>query len=214
MSRIHSTSRLHNIPTERVDSFKYEDRPSLGCETNPHEGRYCIDVMIESLFKDRTVSWVRIVNGINKYVTETSQEIPTANAELFITAGKSVAKAELKPKSVVNSSIDVPFRERKWMDIDPQPFDHVDRYTCRTPHFHMHSHSTVHRRHVFLGSRSPRAQDELRAKNIQSSTGHVSPCALQYTEHQHKFSLTYFSCVIVVLFSEPRLVVHASTYPP
>ena len=29
----HSISKPHNIPTERVDSFKYEDRPSLGCET-------------------------------------------------------------------------------------------------------------------------------------------------------------------------------------
>ena len=38
---------------------------------------------------------------------------------------------------------------------------------------------------------------------------HVSPCASQYTEHQHKFSLTYLSCVTVLFFSEPRLVVHA-----
>ena len=37
--------------------------------------------MIESLFRDRTVSWVRIVNGINKYVTETSEEIPIASIE-------------------------------------------------------------------------------------------------------------------------------------
>ena len=29
-----------------------------------HQGRYGIEVMIESLFRDRTVSWVRIVNGI------------------------------------------------------------------------------------------------------------------------------------------------------
>ena len=33
MSRIHTTSRPENIPTERVDSFEYENRPSLGCET-------------------------------------------------------------------------------------------------------------------------------------------------------------------------------------
>ena len=35
----------------------------------------------ESLFRDRTVSWVRIVNGINKYVTETSEEIHIASIE-------------------------------------------------------------------------------------------------------------------------------------
>ena len=34
-----------------------------------HQRRYGIDNMVESLFRDRTVSWVRIVNGIDKYVT-------------------------------------------------------------------------------------------------------------------------------------------------
>ena len=110
--------------------------PVLDVKLYPHEGRYCIDIMIEALFKDPTVSWVRDVNGINKDVTETSQEIPTKNVELFITTGKLVAKAEPKPKSVVNSSINVPIRERKWIDIDPQPFDRscfaVSKFMTRT----------------------------------------------------------------------------------
>ena len=67
--------------------------PVLDVKLYPHEGRYCIDIMIESLFKDRTVSWVRIVNGINIYVTETSEEIPIENVQLFISTGKPVAKA-------------------------------------------------------------------------------------------------------------------------
>ena len=70
-----------------------------------------------------------------------------------------------------------------------------------------------YRRHVFLGSRGPRAQDELCAKNMQSSTRHVPLGVSQHTEHQHKFSLTCLSCFTVVLFSEPRHVVHASIYP-
>ena len=94
MSRIHSTSKPHNIPTERVDSFRYEIGPVLDVKLYPHEGRYCVDIMIESVFKDRTVSWVRIVNGINKYVTETSEEIRTENVELFIGMEKPVAKAK------------------------------------------------------------------------------------------------------------------------
>ena len=40
------------------------------------QGRYGIEIMIESLFQNRTVSWVRIANGINKFVTETSEERP------------------------------------------------------------------------------------------------------------------------------------------
>ena len=36
-----------------------------------HRGdRYSIQVLVESLFQDRTASWVRIVNVVDKYVTE------------------------------------------------------------------------------------------------------------------------------------------------
>ena len=39
-----------------------------------HQGRYGVEIMIETLFGDRACSWVRIVNGINKYVMEMSEE--------------------------------------------------------------------------------------------------------------------------------------------
>ena len=35
-----------------------------------HDDRYSIEVQIPSLFEDNTVSWVRIVNGVDKYLTE------------------------------------------------------------------------------------------------------------------------------------------------
>ena len=44
-----------------------------------HQGRYGVENKIESLFRDKTCSWVRIVNGINTYVTETSEESPVAS---------------------------------------------------------------------------------------------------------------------------------------
>ena len=68
MSRVHLTSKWGNIPRERV-----EDRPSPGCECL--WSSRTLEIMIESSFRDKTVSWVRIVDGINKYVTETSEEI-------------------------------------------------------------------------------------------------------------------------------------------
>ena len=40
--------------------------PVLDVKVYFHQGRYCIDIMIESLIRDRTVSWVHVVNGINK----------------------------------------------------------------------------------------------------------------------------------------------------
>ena len=35
-----------------------------------HEDRYSVEVLVESLFRDETASWVSIVSGIEKYVTE------------------------------------------------------------------------------------------------------------------------------------------------
>ena len=86
----------------------------------------------------------------------------------------------------------------------------VDRYTCRTPHFHMYSHSTNHTAQMTCVHGSSLS---CVPKIGHSSTRHVSPCFSQYIKHQHKFSLIYISCVTVVLFSEPRPVVHASSYP-
>ena len=73
----------------------------------------CVDIIIEFMFKDQTVSWVRIVSGIKKYVTETSQEIPVENVQLFIKTGRLVVNL---------SSNNVPIRERKLIDINPAKF--------------------------------------------------------------------------------------------
>ena len=78
--------------------------PVLDVKLYPHEGRYCVDIMIESLLKDQTVSWVRIVNGINKYVTETSEEIPIENVQWFTSTRGLVAKAKPRPKLVMTLS--------------------------------------------------------------------------------------------------------------
>ena len=71
--------------------------PVLDVKVCYHQGCYGVEIMIGSFFRDRTVSWVRIVNRINKYVTETSEEIPAASVENRGT-GKPVAKAEPRPK--------------------------------------------------------------------------------------------------------------------
>ena len=93
--------------------------PVLGVKVYFHEGRYCVDIMIESLFRDRTVSWVRIVNGINSYVTETSEEILVESIELVRT-GKLVAKAKTRPKLTLTlSRVSILFRQRKLIDINP-----------------------------------------------------------------------------------------------
>ena len=99
--------------------------PVLDVKVCYHQGRYGVETMIESLFRDWTVSWVRIVNGINKYVTETSEEILVASVENRGT-GKLVVKAEPRPKPIVPLSlVSIPYRERKWTDVDPAKFSQV-----------------------------------------------------------------------------------------
>ena len=94
MSRIYFTSKRGNIPRERVDPWKHEDRPSPGCESQ------LLSRTLRCGDHDRTVSGVRIVNGINKYVTETSEEIPVASVENRGTA-KLVAKAQTTTQSLL-----------------------------------------------------------------------------------------------------------------
>ena len=85
--------------------------PVLDVKVYFHQGRYCVDIMIASLFKDQTVSWVRVVNGMNQYGSETLEEIPVESIELVRT-GKLVAKAKPRPKLAVTLSlVSIPIRE-------------------------------------------------------------------------------------------------------
>ena len=96
--------------------------PDLVVKVCLHQGCYDVEIVIESLFRDRTVYWVRIVNGINKYVTETSETISLENVEHRVT-GKLVAKAKPRPMLTVTlSPISILGRERNWVDIDPERF--------------------------------------------------------------------------------------------
>ena len=91
--------------------------PVLDVKVRYHQGRYGVEIMIESSLRDRTVSWVRIVNGINKIVTETSEEILFTSVENR-GAGKPVAKLTPRPKPTLTSSlVFIPHRERTWIDV-------------------------------------------------------------------------------------------------
>ena len=62
------------------------------------------------------------MNGINKYVTETLEEIPVASVEKGGT-GKFVAKAKPRPKPTFTlTPVSIPYHERKWIDVDPGKF--------------------------------------------------------------------------------------------
>ena len=60
-----------------------------------HNGRYSIEVYIKSLFQDQTVSWIRIVNGIDKFVRES---MPIQEEE------KASVKPAAKARPILTSS--------------------------------------------------------------------------------------------------------------
>ena len=120
-SREYTLPRRRSILSERVDSRKHEKRPGVGCEGLPssktlryrNHGRIPVS---------RQVSWVRIVNGIDKNVTETSETISFDYLEHRV-AGKPVAKAKPQSKPTVTlSPVSIPVRERNWTDINPGKF--------------------------------------------------------------------------------------------
>ena len=97
--------------------------PVLDVKVGYHQGRYGVEIMIKSSFRDRTISWGRIVNVIDKYVTETSEEIPVGSVGDRST-GKLVAKATPRPTPTFTLfPVFLAYRrERKWTDIQPGKF--------------------------------------------------------------------------------------------
>ena len=86
--------------------------PVLDIKVCRHEDQYTIEILVQSLFQDRTASWVRIVNGVDKYVTESM----LTKEEEDIASEKPTAH---KP-TVTLTSVSIPVRERRWIDIETQ----------------------------------------------------------------------------------------------
>ena len=100
--RIEETSRVEASRARWWIRRNTRIRPVPDVKVCYHQGRCGVEIMIESLFRDRTVSWVRIVDGINIYVTETSEEILVVIVENR-GSGKLVEKAsQTKTKADFN----------------------------------------------------------------------------------------------------------------
>ena len=93
--------------------------PVLDVKACHHQGRNGVEIMIESLFRDRTVSCVRIVNGIGQHVNETSEEVPVTSVQHRV-PGKPVATTT-KPTATL-SHISIPVRERNWIKVKPERY--------------------------------------------------------------------------------------------
>ena len=89
----------------------------LNIKVCTHYDRKSMEVQVPSLFGDQTVSWVRIVNGVDKFVREA---MPTQEEE-NMALGKPIANARPRQKPTVTLiSVSIPVHERKWIDIKTQ----------------------------------------------------------------------------------------------
>ena len=72
-------------------------------------GRYSVEVKVPSLFEDQTTSWIRIVNGVEKYVREA---MPIQEEERASTR----CKGETIFETVINRQLELYSDETEKMD--------------------------------------------------------------------------------------------------
>ena len=77
-------------------------------------GRYSVEVEVPSLFEDQTTTWIRIVNGAEKYVRET---MPIQEEERASGKPVAIARPISKPSPASNWNF-IPMGQRKWIDIE------------------------------------------------------------------------------------------------
>ena len=116
--------------------------PVLEVTTSYLQGKYRVEIRIESVNKDNSHSWVRISHGLNKLVTELSnnkendnneQETSEmqfdnfalkSNARAF--ASRPKAKAKPQRRTLASPSTrTLPIGERKWTDVEPEDYSSV-----------------------------------------------------------------------------------------
>ena len=115
--------------------------PVLEVTTSYLQGKYGVEIRIESVNKDNSHTWVRISHGLKKLVTDVSnkedddneQETSEMEFEAFalktnVLAFASRLKAKARPRrrtSACSSTRTVPICERSWTDAEPGIYSHV-----------------------------------------------------------------------------------------
>ena len=107
--------------------------PVLDVTTSYLQGKYGVEIRVESVNKDNSHSWVRISHGLNKLVTDLSNKEDDDNEQEYFEmqfedyalkskarAFASRSKAKAKPQRRDSaSSWTIPVGERTWTDIEP-----------------------------------------------------------------------------------------------
>ena len=117
--------------------------PVLEVTTSYLQGKYGVETRIESVNKNNSHSWVRISHGLNKLVTDLSNNKENDNNELATSetqfdnfalksnarafASRSKAKAKPQRRTLASPSTrTLPICERSWTDVEPGTYSHID----------------------------------------------------------------------------------------
>ena len=116
--------------------------PVLEVTTSYLQGKYGVEIRIESINKDTSRSWVRISHGLNKLVTnlnhkdqddneQETSEMQFADCALKtnVLAFASRSKAKTKPTKTYFCQLihkNCTHWERTWTDIEPQNYSSID----------------------------------------------------------------------------------------
>ena len=105
----------------------------LEVTTSCQHFKYGIEIRIESVNQDDSLSWVRISYGTVKYVigsiednTENpadpqEEQIPQTSAG--VVAARSKAKTKPQPREIAGTTATIPIHQRRWIDIEPSKQD-------------------------------------------------------------------------------------------
>ena len=90
--------------------------PVLDINVCNHYGRHSIEGQVQSLSQDQTVSWIRIVNGVDKFVREA---MPIQEEEKASEKPAAKARPILTPPSTSGWEV-TPIEQRQQIDIESQ----------------------------------------------------------------------------------------------
>ena len=135
---VHFAKRWQINWPERLDSRVQQN---WEVTTSCQQGKYGVEIRIESINKDNSHSWVRISHGLNKLVTdlnnnEQDDNEPKTSETQFedyalksnVLAFASRSKDKAKPRrstSACSSTKILPISEIKWTDAEPEDYSPV-----------------------------------------------------------------------------------------
>ena len=141
LSWVHFAKRWKIIWPERLDQREHQNWTALEVTTSYLQGKYGVEIRIESVNKDNSHSWVRISHGLNKLVTDLNnkedddneQETSEMQFEDFalktnVLAFASRSKAKATPRrrtSASSSTRTAPVCERSWTDVESGTYSHI-----------------------------------------------------------------------------------------